>query len=171
MIGAATFNTATYEDVEKDENATTQALLVVVIVAIAAAIGSLRAGLGLALFSLVFAVIGWVLGSVVAYYVGITLFRSPQMDVTIGQVLRTIGFAQSPRVLSILSIIPIIGVLVSIILFFWLIVTYIMALKAAFDFDTAKAVVTAIVTAVVIFVIQFVLGVLLIGGAMLGGAI
>jgi hypothetical protein len=93
------------------------------------------------------------------------------MDVTIGQVLRTIGFAQSPRVLSILSIIPIIGVLVSIILFFWLIVTYIMALKAAFDFDTAKAVVTAIVTAVVIFVIQFVLGVLLIGGAMLGGAI
>ena len=42
MLGAARLNAHTFEEVEADSGATIQALLVVVLVAIASAIGELR---------------------------------------------------------------------------------------------------------------------------------
>ena len=50
MIGAAKLDVKVYEEVEKDTTATQQALLVVVIVAIATGIGSFASGGVLGLF-------------------------------------------------------------------------------------------------------------------------
>ena len=44
MIGAARLNVHTYEDVENDQTATKQALLVVVLVSIASGIGAIGIG-------------------------------------------------------------------------------------------------------------------------------
>jgi hypothetical protein len=165
MIGAALLRPETYEDVERDESAITQALAVVVIVAIARGIGAIDAGVNALILGLVSALIGWVIYSVVAYFVGSTLFRAPETNVTLGQVLRVLGFAQAPGVIGILAIIPVIDVIVAIILFFWLIATTIVAIRAAFDFSTGRAVATAIVAVIVLIIVSAVLGLIFGVGA------
>jgi hypothetical protein len=57
--------------------------------------------------------------------------------------LRTIGFAQSPGVLMIFGIIPILGGLVRIVVALWLLATGIVAIRQALDFGTGKAILTA----------------------------
>ena len=57
MLGAARLSSDTYEDVERDGSATIQALLVVVIVAIASGIGGILSGDSTLLDGLLFGVI------------------------------------------------------------------------------------------------------------------
>lgn len=158
MIGAALLKPETYEDVERDESAISQALLVVVIVAIARGIGAIDAGIGALILGIISALVGWAVYSLVAYFVGSTIFRGSETSVTIGQVLRVLGFAQSPGVIGILAFIPIVGILIAIILFFWLIATTVIAIRAAFDFSTGRAIGTAIVAVIVLVFVSAIIG-------------
>lgn len=162
MIGAALFNAATYEDVENDENATTQAFVVVMIGAISQGIGlflssllfvSAGSALGWLIRGIILAPVTWIVSSVVVYFVGSTLFRTPQTSVTIGQVLRTLGFAQSPRALGILLFVPILNILIGLILGIWVIITTVIAIRQAFDFDTLRAIGTGIVAVIVMIIL------------------
>jgi hypothetical protein len=162
----------TYRDVEQDTNANGQAALTVVLAAVAAGIGYLLSRdvvqnvIGTAISSL----LQWVIFSFVAYYVGSSLFSSGQTSVTPGQVLRTIGFAQAPKILLILGIIPVLGWIVGLVVFFWFIAAAIVALREAFEFDTGRAVGTGLVALVVILVIDIVLALVFgIGSALFGG--
>ena len=58
MLGAARLSSDTFEDVERDSGATIQALLVVVIVAIAKGVGGILSGDSTFLDGLLFGVIG-----------------------------------------------------------------------------------------------------------------
>jgi hypothetical protein len=110
MIRAARLETSVYEEVEADPAATQQALWVVIIAAAAEGIGiAIRAAMqgragGVIIVGLILgiisALIGWIVWSYVTYFIGTRLFRG---TATPGEMLRTIGFAQSPRVLDILS--------------------------------------------------------------------
>jgi hypothetical protein len=64
---------------------------------------------------------------------------------TYGELLRTIGFANSPGVLNILNFIPFLGGLISLLVGLWILMTTIVAMRQALDFDTGKALLTAIV--------------------------
>ena len=57
---------------------------------------------------------------------------------------RTLGYANSPRALLIVSGVPVLGALVGIVVFFWILVTTVVAIRAALDFSTGRAVGTAI---------------------------
>ena len=142
MRGAAIFDVPTYEDVEHDTSATGQAAVVVVLAAVAAAIGnSWRGGPGF-FAALVGSLIGWVVWSGIAYFVGTRMFNG---TATWGELLRTIGFAQAPGVLMVIAIIPVLGGLLGIVVSFWLLATGIVAIRQALDVDTGKAVLTALV--------------------------
>lgn len=161
MRGALSLDPRTYREVEQDVDANGQAAMTVVIAALASGIGAitsrdwLRNTLGIVFSS----VLEWVVFAFVAYFVGTTLFSTMQTSVTPGQVLRTIGFAQAPKFFAILGIVPLLGWLVSLVVFIWFIVAAITALREAFEFDTARAVGTGIVALIGILIVEIILGV------------
>ena len=63
---------------------------------------------------------------------------------TWGELLRTLGFAQAPRVLAVLGIIPGLRWIVAAVIGVWLLITGIVAIRQALDFSTGKAVATAV---------------------------
>ena len=74
MLGAARLSADTFEDVEKDRSATVQALLVVIIVALASGVGGLLSGEADLIKGLIFGVIRgavtWAVWALVALFVG-----------------------------------------------------------------------------------------------------
>ncbi len=141
MKGAALLHVATYEEVEADTTATGQAAIVVTLGAVASAIGASRGGIGGIVGVLVASLIGWVLWAGVTYFIGTKMLGG---TATWGELLRTLGFAQSPKVLAVLAIIPGLGWIVGLVLSIWLLVAGIIAIRQALDFSTGKAVATAV---------------------------
>lgn len=168
MIRAARLDVSLYEEVEHDLSATQQALTVVLIVAIANALGGAIGGvvgqgggaliLGGILFGLITAIVGWVLMSYVMWYIGTNFFKG---TATPGEMLRTIGFAQTPRILGIVIFIPCLGPLVALAGGIWTIVASVIAIRQGLNIDTANAIVTAIIGAIALAVLYAVIGLLL----------
>lgn len=159
MIRAVTLKPALYEEVEADQGATTQALIVVIIVAIANAAGLLigHGGAGGILTGVVSALVGWVVWSYVTYFIGTRLFDGVA---TPGEMLRTLGFAQTPRIFNLLAFIPIVGGIIRLIVFFWLLAAGVIAIRQALDFTTGRAVATAIIGWLCMVVIDVVLSII-----------
>lgn len=141
MIGAAVLRTDVYEEVEADRDATKQAALVVGLVAFASAAITVRGGVGAAFVAVISAYIGWLLWSGITYLIGDKIFGG---TATWGELLRTIGFAQSPGVLYILAAIPLIGWLFALPVMIWVLVAVIIAIRQALDFGTGRAILTAV---------------------------
>lgn len=141
MKGAALLDVSVYEEVEADQTATTQAAIVVAIVAVAQAIGGAGEGGRGIIGGLLAAVVGWLLWAGITYLIGDKVLGG---TATWGELLRTIGFAQSPGVFYLLAIIPILGGLVRIAVSIWVLVAGIVAIRQALDFSTGKAVLTAV---------------------------
>jgi hypothetical protein len=168
MMRAARVEPHLFEEVERDESATSQAATVVVIVAIASGIGALlRAiisptpGQNVILsfiFGIISALIVWVIWAYITYFVGTRLFNG---TATPGEMLRTLGFAQTPGVFNILSFIPFVGGIISLVVLIWSIWAGIVAVRQALDFDTGKAVLTVIIGVIVAVVIVAILGVII----------
>lgn len=166
MIGAAMLNVATYEEVEADQTATSQAAVVVALVAVASAIGNYfrHGGRGI-IGAVIAAFIGWLLWAGITYFIGTRLFDG---TATMGEMLRTLGFAQSPGVIAILAIIPILGWLIMLVIALWQLVAGIIAIRQALDFTTGKAILTALIGWVVVWILTvFLLGGLF-GGSLMG---
>lgn len=141
MLGAAMLKVATYEEVEHDSTATSQAAIVVGIVAIASAIGGAGGGAGGVIAGIIGALVGWLVWAGVTYVIGDKLLGG---TATWGELLRTLGFAQSPGVLYVLAIIPILGWGVRFVIWIWLLIAGVIAIRQALDFSTGKAVLTAV---------------------------
>ena len=146
---------ATYEEVEHDQEATGQAAVVVVIVAICTAIGAIWRGGPSIIMGPVSAILGWLLWSAITYLIGAKLLGGVA---TWGELLRTIGFAQSPGVLMIFGIIPLLGGLVRIVVAVWLLIAGIIAIRQALDFSTGKAVITALLGWIAMVALAFLTG-------------
>ena len=155
MRGAASLDVATYEEVEHDEKATGQAAVVVIIVAICSAIGAVWGGGPSIIVAPITAVIGWLLWAAVTYVIGDKLLGG---TATWGELLRTIGFAQSPGVFLIFGIIPILGGLVRLVVAIWLLFAGVIAIRQALDFSTGKALLTAFLGWCALVALAFVTG-------------
>ena len=167
IMGVFKLDVNTFEEVEHDETATSQAAIVVGLVALLSALGS---GLG-ASFSgsnfltsfigtFVWAFVGWFLWSGVSYLVGTSLFGG---QATLGEMLRVLGFAQAPQ---LLGIIPCLGGLVGAI---WALIASFIAIRQGLDLDNTKAFLTALIGFVVLMIgYAIIYSMLGIGGALLG---
>lgn len=167
MMGAAMLDVSVYEEVEADQNATGQAAIVVAIVAICAAIGSVGSGGKGIIAAVVMALVSWLILSVLTYFIGTKLFGG---TADIGEMLRTLAFAQAPGVLLILGFIPVIGWLVGIVVWFWKIVTTVVAIRQALDFDIGKAIATAVIAWIIVFAVVATIGMMIFGTALAIGA-
>ena len=149
MIGAASLDVATFEEVEHDESATLQAAAVVALVAAAQA----GAAMGFGPIGMVKAAGGQLLGvgvwCAITYFIGTRLFRG---TATVGEVFRTVGFALTPQLLIVVTMIPIIGGLfwlLSPLLTLWVLVAVVIGVRQALDVSTFKAVLASILGAAV----------------------
>jgi hypothetical protein len=158
MIRAAKLEPQVYEEVEHDQSATGQALLVVVLGAVAAGIGALSGGVVGLIVGVVAGLIGWAAYAFIAYWVGTKFFKGPQTEATWGQLLRTLGFASSPRILLVLGVIPVVGILIGLVVFIWMLITTVIAIRQALDFDTGRAIATAVVSWLAMFVVYLIVG-------------
>ena len=162
IIGVFKLDVNTFEEIEHDQGATTQAAMIVALVAFISAIGS---GLGASMSdssfmgsfigTLLWTFVGWLLWSAVSYFVGTTFFGG-QAD--LGEMLRVIGFAFSPQ---ILGIIPCFGAIVGAI---WSLIAGFIAVRQGLDVDNTKVFLTIAVGFIV-----YMLGMWLIG-TLVGGA-
>jgi len=141
MIGAAALNIDTYEEVEADSTATGQAAAVVAMVAVASGIGAAGDGLSSIVIAPISALLGWLIWAGVTYLIGDKILGG---TATWGELLRTLGFAQSPGVLYLLAVLPVFGGLVRFVVALWILAAGVIAIRQALDFGTGKAILTAI---------------------------
>lgn len=137
MIGAALLKVDVYEEVEHDESATGQAAIAVGLVAIASGIASWTYGGTGIVVGVLAAYLSWAIFAATTYFVGDKLFKG---TASWGELLRTIGFAQSPGVLFVLGAIPILGLIVFIPVVIWILIAVVIAIRQALDISTGKAV-------------------------------
>lgn len=155
MIGSALLKAGAYEEVEADKSATRQALIVVVLGAIAtgfafpsmlAALNPTASPMPLEIMDLVFiimsAVVGWALLALIAYLIGTKLLPSADTSADWGELARTLGFAQSPRVLLIFAFfVPGIALPVFVAVSIWVLIATVIAVRQALDYtSTLRAV-------------------------------
>lgn len=179
MWRAIKLQSGLYEEVEADKGATAQALLAVVITSLATGLGFglgplLSAGIGAALWGLLVgagsAIVGWLLWALFVYIIGVSILKGKQTQSSWGEVLRTMGFANSPGVFRILAFVPIAGGLIAFVASIWALVAAVIGIRAALDFSTWRAVITAVLGWIAYTVLLFVL-VVMFGGLTLPGGI
>ena len=141
-----------FAEVEHDASATSQAAIVIAIVAALSTVGSILQMLfslvlgggaqafGSALLGIVvtfiMAFVSWAIWSFVTYIVGTQLFKG---EATFQEMLRVIGFASAPRMLGI---IPCVGRPVGGI---WALIASYFAIKEGLDLDDTGTIVTILV--------------------------
>jgi hypothetical protein len=144
MLGAALLEAETYHEAAVAPSVKNQAVLVVLISALAAGVGSLGGGLtGLLLVGLA-AMLGWGLFALTAYWVAINRYRVPRTYNNLSATLRVLGLASTPRLFLLLTFIPGIGLLVGLAAHAWMLFTTVLALETALDMAPRPAIVTAL---------------------------
>lgn len=147
ITGVLRLSTGTFEDIEADPNATTQALGVVVLASLAAGVGG---GLFLGPLALVRetvgAIIGWIMWAAVTYFLGTRLLPEPQTRSNMGELLRVIGFSSAPGLFSLFVLTPFIGWVIPTIVAFWLLAAMVVAVRQALDYrSTVRAFIVVVV--------------------------
>jgi len=167
MIRAARLDVDLYEEVEADTTALPQALVVVAIaglsIGLGSALGILWDDSGLrfvqaVLWGVLMGILGWLIWSLLTYYIGTRLFRGPETKSDYFEVLRTIGFSASPGALLILGFIPFIGSLIRLAIWVWMLVAMVIAVRQALDFTTGRAIGTCIAGFIVWVVLYWAIG-------------
>jgi len=159
IIGVFKLDVKTFEEIEHNSSLTLPAALIVLLV-------SLISGIGNGLFngfihktflsgffgSLIAVLLGWLLWSAVTFFVGTRFFHG---EADMGQMLRVIGFAYLPLVLSI---IPCVGGFIGII---WAIAAGFIAIRQGLDLDNMKAFLTVVVGALAYLLLTAILNAIL----------
>lgn len=91
--------------------------------------------IGVVVVGVLAATAGWVVWAAVTTFVGTKVFHG---TTSMGEMLRVLGFAQSPRVIGI---IPLLGPVGSV----WALVASVIAIREGQEFNTPRAIATAIV--------------------------
>ena len=156
-------DTAVYREIQRDEGATAEAAVVVVVASLLAALG---VGLGAPRFVGGFAVeflagilLYWLLWSWVTMLVGTRVFGSPASYL---EVARPLGYANGARALGILSVLGcIFGPLVGLVAWVLSLIIGVVAVREAMELSTERAIVTAMAGWVVVVIARLLLAILL----------
>ena len=112
---------------------------------------------------LVASIIGWLAWSFFAYILGTRVFKGPETSATWGELLRTIGFSNSPGVLRLFSFIPFLRGIISFGATVWALIAGVIAVRQALDFSTGRAIATCIVGWIIYVLIVFLATAFLVG--------
>jgi hypothetical protein len=163
IVGAAILDTRIYEEVEADQSATPQAMLVVIGAALAGGLGALYLGVGPVILSIIAALVGWAVWAGLTFLIGTRLMPEPQTHADWGQMLRVLGFAAAPGLLNVFAIIPLLGYVIRFIVSIWQLVAMVIAVRQGLDYtSTARAIVVCLIGFIAYWAIAWVM--MLLGG-------
>jgi hypothetical protein len=161
LIGAACLRSATYEDVEHDASATLQAAIVVAIASFTSSVAWYfgTANAWLIVSGAARALIGWLAGAAVLWVIGTRLLPGRDTEADLGQLLRTVGFAQTPGLFGVLAVVPVVGLFVPFMVAMWVIAATVVAVRQALDYDsTFRAVLVCLLGLIVSVIVVYVTG-------------
>lgn len=161
--GVVELDRATYQDVAFDQGATAQAVLIVLLTGFGAGFffpdgDGVAFGVSIA----VAAVVGWLLLSTLAYFVGTRYLAKSITFATWDGLLRALGFAFVPLFASWLLFLPGIVAIAALMGIVWYAVTSVIAIRSVLDLSLGGAIITVIVAAFGIYVLRTVVGFILI---------
>jgi Yip1-like protein len=161
-MGAAALDPAIYEEVEADPAAIGQAMTVVVLSSLSIGFGATGFGGSLAAmpFFTSVALMSWAAWALVTFEIGSRLMAAPETRVTLGQLLRTIGFAATPGMISALGFMPGLTIPVFIVASVWMLMAMVVAVRQALDSSTARAIAVCVLGWVLAIGMSVVLGLL-----------
>lgn len=146
IIGVFKLNAATFEEIEHNTSLTFPAALIVLLVSLVSGVGNglfngfvNKPFFGGFIGAVLSVILGWLLWSAVTWFVGTRFFKG---DADLGQMMRVIGFAYLPM---LLSIIPCVGGIIGIV---WTIAAGFIAIRQGLDLDNTKAFFTVVIGAV-----------------------
>jgi hypothetical protein len=170
IIRALRLDPTLYREVAEDQNAMTQAAIIVVVVTFLAGVGSGvgmligKATAGQAILSffntwLISGIlIGWIGWAILTYFVGTTLFKG---RTDIPEMMRVLGFASAPRLLGIFGIIPCLGWIASLAGWILSLIAGVIAIREAMEFETGNAIITVVISWVIALVVSLIIGAIL----------
>jgi len=153
MIRAAALDVSLYEEVEADRSSLPQALMIVVLTALATSIGLLGNGIVATFSNVLYGIIGWAMWAGVTYFVGTRILGTPQTHADWGQLARTLGFAQSIGVLRIFGLIPVLGGFIFAIAVILQLVAMVIAVKTALDYTSVGRAISVVLIGAIPYVI------------------
>jgi hypothetical protein len=141
LVGAAALDPRAYEDVEADRRATVESGVVVALSSLAAGIGA--RGLGAATltdvaFFTLLALALWVGWALLTYHIGARILPEAATEATLGQLLRTLGFATAPGILRVIGVWPGMTIPIYVLTAVWMLLAMIVALQQALDYRHAR---------------------------------
>ena len=171
MVGAARLSGPIYEEIEADTEYTVPALGVVVLAAIATGIGGANMGTQGFFLLLVSSLFGWVFWAFMTWVIGTKFLATAETKSDMGELLRTIGFAQAPGLLRCLGIVPVVGRFIDYAIWIWLLVAMVVAVRQALDYkSTVRAVAVCVIGwAINTAIWLFALSIIGIGGFVASG--
>jgi len=87
------------------------------------------------------AFLGWVIATGIVWAIGV---RAMGHSSDYPELLRTLGFASAPQMLLILGVVPVLGFLVGLVVIFWGLAAYVVAVRQALDVETGRAVLVCV---------------------------
>jgi hypothetical protein len=147
-----------FEEVEADQQALPQALGIVILASFATGIAAISKGIDASLIGDMFsALIGWFIWSYIIFFLGTKLLPEAGTEADYGQLLRTIGFASAPGLLTIVGIIPFLFGIVVFITSIWMLVATVIAVRQALDYQSiGRAILVAFLGWIVYVLIRWI---------------
>lgn len=147
IIRAMMLDVSLYEEVESDVGALGQAMGVVVWASVAAGVGNIfNGGVWGVIGGTIAALVGWVIWAAITYVVGVKMLPEAQTQSSMGELLRTIGFASAPGLFSFLTFLPIVGGLIGFAIGIWMLIAMVIAVRQALDYQsTGRAVAVCLI--------------------------
>ena len=137
FVGAMTLDPSAYEEVESDRGAIFQALATVLLASLAEGL-ALRAVLGpdSVVLTTAIALIGWVAWAVLTFEVGARILPGARTHSSVGELMRTLGFAAAPGCVAFLALVP--GLPIPVLAFSrtWMLLAMIVAVRQALDYTS-----------------------------------
>ncbi len=140
LIGALKLDASVYEEVEHDPQALGQAAGVVALASLARGLASAGvAGAGGVFGGILAGFVGWVLGTLIIWLIGVQMFRHSS---DFPELLRTLGFASAPQIALVVAILPLgpLSALIALAVLGVSIAAFVIAVRQALDVTTGRAV-------------------------------
>jgi hypothetical protein len=151
LMGAAMLDGGIYEGIEADVRATGQAAATVLLASVATAFGA--SGIfgfqpEMILRVTALSLVTWFAWAVLMFQIGTRLLPEPQTRATLGELLRTTGFAAAPGLLQVFAVLP--GMMTPIFIgtWIWMIAAMVVGVRHALDYtSTVRALLVCLVAA------------------------
>ncbi len=155
MTGAMKADVRTFEEIEADQNALPQAVAVIVIAGLASLIGNVfRVGIIGGFMFLIVTLCSYALWALVVVFIGTKVMPEPTTKADFNEGFRVMGFTAAPGVFNVLAIIPFLGPVISFVIWIWMIVVGVVAVRQVLDYsNTGRAIIVCLIAGVICWIV------------------